>query len=88
MNVNIAMKELAEFIRMKEELESIVEGLKDELKKYMDTNGLDVLIGEEHKVIYKESTTSKIDITALRNVLPDIAVEFTRKTVIKRFLFT
>lgn len=84
---NAVMKQLAEYKRIQEETNGIIEGLQDELKTYMKENNLDVLNGNEHKAMYKSITSSRLDTTALKNELPDIAARYTKETVTQRFTF-
>lgn len=86
-NLDEIMKELAEYTRLAEEIAATVDSLKDVLKKRMEENGLDVLTGTEHKATYKAVSSSRVDTTALKKELPDIAAKFTRTTSSKRFTF-
>lgn len=86
--INSIMTELAKYNRMSEELNAIIDGLKDELKKYMEAHALDTLSGEEHKATYKAVTSSRVDTTALKKELPDIAARYTKSTTTKRFSFS
>lgn len=87
MNINAIMQELAQYTRMAEEIAATVDSLKDILKKYMDENGLDSIAGNEHKASYKAVTSSRIDTTALKRDLPEIAAKYTKTTETRRFLF-
>lgn len=87
MNIDSIMKELAEYTRMSEEISGHIEGLKDTLKQYMTENGLDTLAGMEHKATYKAVTSSRIDTTALKKDMPDIAAAYTKSTTSRRFTF-
>lgn len=87
MDINAIMAELAQYNRMAEEIAATVDSLKDILKKYMDENGLDSIAGNEHKASYKAVTSSRIDTTALKRDMPDIAATYTKTTVTKRFKF-
>lgn len=86
-NLDEIMKELAEYTRLAEEITATVDSLKDILKKYMDENGLDSIAGNEHKASYKAVTSSRIDTTALKRDLPEIAAKYTKTTETRRFLF-
>lgn len=88
MDINAIMAELAQYTRLQEEAATMVEGLKDQLKKYMLENGLDVLTGSEHKATYKAVTSSRIDTTALKKELPGIAAQYTKATETRRFTFS
>lgn len=81
------MGELAQYIRMQEEAAAMVESLKDQLKQHMTAAGVDTLSGSEHKATYKAVTSSRIDTSALKKELPEVAAKYTKTTESKRFLF-
>ena len=87
MDVNNILSELAQYTRLQEETTAIIDGLKDTLKKYMDENHLETLTGTEHKATYKAVASSRIDTTALKKDMPDIAAQYTKTSETKRFLF-
>lgn len=87
MNIDSTMKELAEYIRMGEEIAANIEALKDQLKQYMRETGTDILTGTEHKATYKTVTSSRIDTSALKKDVPEIAAKYTRTTESHRFTF-
>lgn len=87
MNINAIMAELAQYIRMQEEAAAMVESLKDQLKAQMQAAGVDTLAGDEHKATYKAVTSSRVDTTALRRDLPEIAAQYTKTTTARRFTF-
>ena len=86
-NFDAIMQELAQYTRMAEEIAATVDSLKDTLKKHMEENGLDSIAGDEHKVSYKAVTSSRIDTTALKRDMPEIAAKYTKTTNTRRFLF-
>ena len=87
MNIDRIMKELAEYIRMQEEAAAMVEALKDQLKERMTAAGVESLAGSEHKATYKAVTSSRVDTTALKKELPEIAARYTKMTTARRFTF-
>ena len=87
MNIDRIMKELAEYIRMQEEAAAMVESLKDQLKERMTAAGVESLSGSEHKATYKAVTSSRVDTTALKKDLPEIAARYTKTTTARRFTF-
>lgn len=87
MNIQETMKELAQYIRMQEEIESTIEGLKDKIKAYMQENGLETLASDEHKATYKTVSSSRIDTTAFKKAFPSMAEQFTKTTTSTRFTF-
>lgn len=88
MNINETMRELAQYTRLQEEAAAMVEALKDQLKQYMNENQLETLVGDEHKVTYKAVTSSRIDTTALKRELPEVAAQYTKATKTRRFTFS
>lgn len=86
-NLDSLMREIAEYTRMAEEVAATLDSLKDILKKHMEENGLDSIAGSEHKASYKAVTSSRIDTTALKRDLPEIAAKYTKTTETRRFLF-
>lgn len=87
MSINETMKELAQYLRMQEEITETIEGLKDQIKAYMNENGLETLASDEHKATYKTVSSSRIDTTALKRENPAIAEQFTKTTTSQRFTF-
>lgn len=87
MNIDSIMKELAEYIRMQEEASAMVESLKDQLKERMTAAGVESLAGSEHKATYKAVSSSRVDTTALKRDLPEIAARYTKTTTARRFTF-
>ena len=86
-NIDSTMRELAQYTRIMEEASDTVDALKDEIKRYMEEHNTDILTGNEHKATYKAVTSNRIDTSALKKDLPDIAAQYTKTTETKRFTF-
>ncbi len=86
-NIDTIMRELAQYTRLQEETAAIIDGLKDELKAIMQERNTDTLTGTEHKATFKAVTSSRIDTTAIKKELPEIAAKYTRTTETRRFTF-
>lgn len=87
MNIDTIMAELAQYIRMQEEAAAMVESLKDQLKERMTAAGVESLAGSEHKATYRAVTSSRVDTTALKKELPEVAARYTKTTTTRRFIF-
>lgn len=85
--INEIMAQLAQYQRIADETTAIIDGLKDQLKKYMSDNNLETLTGDEHKAIYKTVESTRIDTTALKKELPEIATRYSKTTSTMRFTF-
>ena len=86
-NIDTIMSDLAQYTRLQEETAAIIDGLKDELKNIMQAENIEVLQGTEHKASYRAVVSSRIDTSALKKELPEIAAKYTRTTETRRFTF-
>lgn len=84
--MNAKVKELRELRRMQEELAAEIEAIQDELKAHMDARGMDTLLGFDWKVTWKSVTSNRLDSTALKKELPDIAARFMKQSTVRRFV--
>jgi predicted phage-related endonuclease len=70
---------------MAEELAEEIKTVENSIKAELDAQGVTKLIVQEFKVYWTPYTSSKVDTTALKKELPDIAVRFTKTTENRRF---
>lgn len=82
-NMESKVKELMELRRMKEEIEAEITAAEDEIKGIMGEE--ETLLAGAFKVSWKTFTSSRLDSTALKKALPEIAARFTKKTTARRF---
>jgi predicted phage-related endonuclease len=45
----------------------------------------EALVAGEYKITWKNVTTARIDTSALKKALPEVATAFTRETTVRRF---
>ena len=77
------VKELLELKRMREELDNEISAIEDELKKAMGNE--ETLIAGAFKLDWKTVVSCRIDTTALKKALPEIAERFMKQTTTRRF---
>ena len=82
-NLEPRIKELLELKRMREELDTEISAIEDEIKKAMGNE--ETLIAGAFKVDWKTVISSRIDTTALKKALPEIAERFMKQTATRRF---
>ena len=75
--------ELMELKRMKEELEVEIAAAEDAIKAVMGDEEL--LTAGAYKVSWKTFTSTRVDTTALKKALPEVAVAYTKTTTGRRF---
>ena len=82
-NMESKVKELMELRRMKEEIEAEIAAAEDEIKGVMGNE--ETLLAGAFKVDWKTVISSRIDTTALKKALPEIAKRFMKQTTTRRF---
>ena len=82
-NMESKVKELMELRRMKEEIEAEIAAAEDEIKGVMGDE--ETLLAGAFKVDWKTVITSRIDTTALKKMMPEIAERFMKQTTTRRF---
>lgn len=83
LNLEPTIKELMELKRMREEIDTEIANIEDEIKQAMGSE--ETLIAGAFKVDWKTVITSRIDTTALKKALPEIAERFMKQTTTRRF---
>ena len=81
----IAARELKQLKLMHDELAAEIKTLEDAIKAHMDEQMLDTISTTDVKITWKTVTSSRIDTTALKKALPDVAALFTKESVTRRF---
>lgn len=84
-NLDSQIHELRELRRMADELAAAIDTIQDAIKAEMTAAGVDVLTGSDWKAVWKPITTSRIDTSALKKALPDLAAQFTKTSTVRRF---
>ena len=82
-SMEATIHELLELKRMKEELEAEIAAAEDAIKAVMGDE--ETLTAGAYKVSWKTFTSSRVDTTALKKALPDIAAQYTKTTTGHRF---
>lgn len=80
------VKELRELRRMAEELDAEIEALQDIIKAEMTARSTDELTGSDWRITWKSVTSSRLDTTAFKKELPEIAARFLKQTTARRFV--
>ena len=82
-NMEATIHELMELKRMKEELEAEIAAVEDAIKAVMGDEEL--LTAGAYKVSWSNVTSTRLDTTALKKALPDVAAAYTKTTTVRRF---
>ena len=76
-------RELRQLQNLIEEAQAEAEALKDAIKAAMGDS--ESIQAGEYKITWKAVTSSRIDTSALKKALPDVADRFTKETTVRRF---
>lgn len=76
-------RELRQIMALIEEAQAEAEAIKDEIKAAMGDS--EAVQAGEYKITWKAVTSSRLDTTALKKALPEVAERFTKKTTARRF---
>ena len=76
-------RELRQLQALIEEAQAEAEAIKDAIKAVMGDS--DSIQAGEYRITWKAVTSSRIDTTALKKALPDVADRFTKETTTRRF---
>ena len=82
-NMESKVKELMELRRMREEIDAEITAAEDEIKSVMGDE--ETLLAGAFKVDWKTVVSSRIDTTALKKMMPEIAERFMKQTTTRRF---
>lgn len=77
------VRELRQLQALIEEAQAEAEAIKDAIKAHMGEQ--EELRAGEYKVTWKAVKSARIDASALRKAMPDVAEAFTRETTVRRF---
>ena len=77
-------RELRQIQKLIEEAQAEAEAIKAEIKAVMGDS--ESITAGEYKITWKAVTTSRLDSTALKKAMPDVAERFTRTTTSRRFI--
>ena len=79
-------RELRQLQALIEEAQAEAEAIKDAIKAAMGDS--ESVQAGEYRITWKAVTSSRIDTSALRKALPDVAERFTKETVTRRFVIS
>ena len=82
--MEVKARELRQLQALIEEAQAEAEAIKDAIKATMGDS--ESVQAGEYRITWKAVTSSRIDTSALRKALPDVAERFTKETTTRRFI--
>lgn len=84
--MEVKARELRQLQALIEEAQAEAEAIKDAIKAAMGDS--ESVQAGEYRITWRAVTSSRIDTSALRKALPDVAERFTKETVTRRFMIS
>jgi hypothetical protein len=79
------VKKLKAIEKQRKDLEAQEKALKEEIKRDMESKGLEELKTKNFIIRWKEIISNTLDSKALKATFPDICEQFTKQSASKRF---
>lgn len=79
------VKKLKAIEKQRKDLEAQEKALKEEIKRDMESKGLEELKTKNFIIRWKEIISNTLDSKALKAAFPDICEQFTKQSASKRF---
>lgn len=79
------VKELRELKAMAEEIAAEIATIEDAIKAEMTARSVDEMTVDVFKIRWAKVTSSRIDTSAFKKAMPELAEKFTKKIESKRF---
>lgn len=79
------VRELKELKAMAEELAAEIAAIEDILKAELTARNVEEMIVDVFKVRWTRVTSSRVDTTAFKKAMPELAQQFTKTTESRRF---
>ncbi len=77
-------RELRQLQSLIDEAQAEADSIRDAIKAAMGASE-SMTAGEYKKITWKNVTSARIDTSALKKALPDVAERFTKETIVRRF---
>ena len=75
------IQELQEYKRLRDELDAAIEAAQDAIKAEMGDN--EQAVYGQYKVTYKPVTQNRVDTTALKKDLPEVAARYSKQVTVR-----
>jgi predicted phage-related endonuclease len=84
--LSTTVKDLKELRTLQDRITVKIKALEDALKEHMADTDTFTLTGEDYSVSWNEVSSTRLDTTALKHDLPDIAAQYMKTNITRRFI--
>lgn len=72
MDINSILREIKQYQTMESEIKEHLSGLKDKVRDFMKSKGVDTFYADQYKILYKEVISTRVDSELLKSNYPEV----------------
>lgn len=84
--LSTCIHDLKELRTLQDRITTKIKALEDQIKLHMADTDMFTLTGDDYSVSWNEVSSTRIDTTALKHDLPDIAAQYMKTNITRRFI--
>ena len=84
--LNSCIHDLKELRTLQDRITAKIKALEDALKEHMADTDMFTLTGDDYSISWNEMSSTRLDTTALKHDLPDIAAQYMKTNITRRFI--
>ena len=84
--LNTCIHDLKELRTLQDRIAEKIKTLEDQIKMHMADTDMFILTGDDYSVSWNEVSSTRIDTTALKHDLPDVAAQYMKTSITRRFI--
>ena len=84
--LNTCIHDLKELRLLQTRINEKIKALEDQIKMHMADTDMFTLTGDDYSVSWNEVSSTRLDTTALKHDLPDIAAQYMKTNITRRFI--
>ena len=84
--LSTAVHDLKDLRALQDRIAAKIKTLEDQIKEHMADTDMFAITGDGYAVTWNEVSSTRIDTTALKHDMPDIAAQYMKTSVTRRFI--
>ena len=81
-----AIRDLKELKTLQDRIALKIKTLEDQIKEHMADTDMFAITGDGYAVSWNEVSSTRLDTTALKHDMPDIAAQYMKTSITRRFI--
>ena len=84
--LNTTVRDLKELKTLQDRITAKIKTLEDQIKEHMADTDMFAITGDGYAVTWNEVSSTRLDTTALKHDMPDIAAQYMKTSITRRFI--